>query len=50
MNPEVFKIIDGKLYLSWSKKSIEEFSDKDKATENIKAADENWENLKRHSQ
>ena len=46
MNPEVFKIIDGKLYLSWSKESIDKFSEK--AAENIKAADENWEDLKRH--
>ena len=43
VNPEAFKIIDGKLYLNWNKKSRDTFVEKgDKA---IKKADANWAKL-----
>jgi len=43
VNPEAFKIIDGKLYLSWNQKYIDTFAEEgDKA---IKKADENWAKL-----
>jgi hypothetical protein len=43
VNPEAFKIIDGKLYLNWDKKSGDILVEKgDKA---IKKADENWAKL-----
>jgi hypothetical protein len=43
VNPEAFKIIDGKLYLSWSKKGAARFAEKaDKA---VKMGDENWAKL-----
>jgi len=43
VDPEVFKIIDGKLYLSGSKGGRDTFAAK--PVENIKKADENWEDL-----
>lgn len=43
MNPKVFKIIDGKLYLNWSVASSEEFEVD--FTENIQIADDNWKTL-----
>jgi len=43
VNPEAFKIIDGKLYLNWSKEVLDKFTKN--ATENIKRADENWNKL-----
>ena len=43
MNPDVFKIIDGKLYLNWSKESADEFETN--AVINIKSADDNWDKL-----
>lgn len=43
MNPKVFKIIDGKLYLSWSVEKAKEFEAA--ASDNIQKADANWERL-----
>lgn len=43
VNPKVFKIIDGKLYLSWSVEASEKFEADQ--SENIQKADENWEKL-----
>ena len=43
MNPEAFKIIDGKLYLNWSRESADEFETN--AVNNIKSADDNWDKL-----
>lgn len=43
VNPEAFKIIDGKLYLSWDKKSRDMFVEK--GDEAIKKADANWSKL-----
>jgi hypothetical protein len=40
VNPEAFKIIDGKLYLSWNQKYIDKFAEE--GDEAIKKADENW--------
>lgn len=40
VNPEAFKIIDGKLYLNWNNKYSDEFAEK--GEEAIKKADENW--------
>ena len=45
MNPEAFKIIDGKLYLNWSKESAQEFETD--AAKNVRSADENWIKLTR---
>lgn len=43
VDPQAFKIIDGKLYLSWNKKLIDKFADGgDKA---IQTADENWSKI-----
>jgi hypothetical protein len=44
VNPEAWKIIDGKLYLGWSKAGIDEFQ-KNAAT-NIEKADANWTKLR----
>jgi len=43
VNPEAFKIIDGKLYLNWSPESADEFETN--AVNNIRSADENWNML-----
>lgn len=43
MNPEAFKIIDGKLYLNWSLEVSNKFAKN--ADESIKNADENWAKL-----
>jgi len=43
VNPEVFKIIDGNLYLSWSKKYIDTFAEK--GDDAVKKADANWAKL-----
>ena len=43
VDPKVFKIIDGKLYLNWSIESSEEFETD--APANIQKADTEWENL-----
>lgn len=43
VNPEVFKIIDGKLYLSWDQKGVDTFVEK--GDEAIKNADANWAKL-----
>lgn len=40
VDPEAFKIIDGKLYLSWSKKGANKFAEA--GVKAINAADENW--------
>ena len=40
---EAWKIIDGKLYLGWSKSGIDEFQKN--AASNIERADQNWEKL-----
>jgi hypothetical protein len=44
VNPEAWKIIDGKLYLSLNKSGIDKFQ-KNAAT-NIKKADANWKKLR----
>ncbi len=44
VNPEAFKIIDGKLYLSWSKKGAARFAEE--ADRAIKMGDENWAKLR----
>ena len=43
MNPEAFKIIDGKLYLNWSEASADDFEAN--AASNIKTADQNWNKI-----
>ena len=43
VNPEAFKIIDGKLYLNWSLEVSNKFAKN--ADESIKNADENWAKL-----
>ena len=43
MNPEAFKIIDGKLYLNYSEASADEFETN--AVNNIRTAGENWEKI-----
>jgi hypothetical protein len=40
VNPEAWKIIDGKLYLNFSKAGSNQF--RNNAAENIKKADEMW--------
>jgi hypothetical protein len=45
VNPTVFKIIDGRLYLNWSTASSHEFEAD--VVENIKKADANWDRLQR---
>jgi hypothetical protein len=43
VNPEAFKIIDGKLYLNWNKSSADEFESD--SVSSIETADENWEKI-----
>ena len=43
MNPEAFKIIEGRLYLNYSAESADKFEAL--ATENIEKADTNWKIL-----
>jgi len=43
VNPTVFKIIDGKLYLNYNKKAAAEFEAD--ATENINKANKSWDKL-----
>ena len=43
VNPQNFKIIDGKLYLSWSAEGADKFA-ADAAT-NIDKADKSWDEL-----
>lgn len=43
VNPKAFKIIDGKLYLSWDQKGVDKFVEK--GDEAIKKADANWAKL-----
>jgi len=43
VNPKVFKIIDGRLYLSWSREGADQFEAA--ATENIQKADTSWDKL-----
>jgi hypothetical protein len=43
VNPEVFRIIDRKLYLSWDAESADMFAAA--AAANIKKADESWRKL-----
>lgn len=43
VNPEIFKIIDGKLYLSWDGKSADKFEAD--AFENIRKANAYWKKL-----
>jgi len=45
VNPEAFKIIDGKLYLSFTKAAADTFAAR--ADEAVAVADENWEQLKK---
>ena len=45
VNPEAFKIIDGKLYLNWNKELGNKFAEK--GDEAIKKADENWMKVNR---
>jgi hypothetical protein len=40
VNPQNFRIIDGKLYLSWSEDGSSQFAKN--ANENIEKAKENW--------
>lgn len=47
VNPEVWKIVDGKLYLSFSKAGRSEFH-KDSA-ENRKKADEMWAKMRKQN-
>ena len=44
VDPEAFKIVDGKLYLSWDKAGINKWTDKGIAEmrKDIKKADEMW--------
>lgn len=44
VNPEAFKIIEGRLYLNYSAESADKFAAD--AKENIEKADKNWKNLK----
>jgi hypothetical protein len=44
VNPEAFKIIDGKLYLNYSRESANSFEAS--AADNISTADKNWNKLK----
>jgi hypothetical protein len=43
VNPEAFKIIEGRLYLNYSAESADKFEAL--AAENIEKADKNWKNL-----
>lgn len=43
MNPQNFKIIDGKLYLAWSSEGADNFEAK--AEDNIQKADDSWKKL-----
>jgi hypothetical protein len=43
VNPTVFKIIGGKLYLSWDKATADQFAST--ADVAVKKADENWQEL-----
>jgi hypothetical protein len=43
VNPEAFKVIDGKLYLSFSKAGSDNFAAT--AGDSVAAADRNWEKL-----
>jgi hypothetical protein len=43
VNPEAFKIIDGKLYLNWNTESANTFAAD--AAANVKKADESWRKL-----
>ncbi len=43
VNPEIWQIIDGELYLGWDKKGMQEFSQN--ASANIEQADHNWSRL-----
>ncbi|RJQ62356.1 MAG: YHS domain-containing protein [Desulfobacteraceae bacterium] len=45
VDPETFRIIDGKLYLNWDAEAADRFEAR--AAENIKIADLNWEKLTR---
>ena len=43
VNPKIFKIINGKLYLSWDTDGADKFEDN--ADNNIRKADQNWKKL-----
>ena len=43
MNPTAFKIINGKLYLSWDKETADQFAEQ--ADVAVKMADDNWQKL-----
>jgi hypothetical protein len=43
VDPEAFKIIEGKLYLNFNMKAAEQFVAR--ADEAVAAADENWDKL-----
>lgn len=43
MNPEAFKIIEGKLYLNWDRDAAESFASN--PVDEIRMADENWNRL-----
>jgi len=45
VNPENWKIIDGKLYLGWSRKGMDTFEANSQI--NITKADEAWKNLQK---
>lgn len=49
VDPEAFKIVDGKLYLNWSKAGMDKWSHKGIAEmrKDIKKADEVWAKISR---
>jgi hypothetical protein len=44
INPELWKIVDGKLYLASSKQGSDKFAEKQ--AEIIKKADQQWQNIR----
>jgi hypothetical protein len=47
INPELWKIVDGKLYFASSKQGSDKFAEKQ--AEIIKKADQQWQNLRRQN-
>jgi hypothetical protein len=45
VDPEAFKVIDGKLFLYFNQNAADKFNEK--AGQAIEMADENWEKLKK---
>ncbi len=44
VNPEIWKIVDGKLYFSFSKRGSDKFAENQ--AEIIKKADQQWQNIR----